>query len=78
YIVYRDPRDEPGVATGNGQPVTGNWLAGASQGDGVPIPSQIADQLRGKEFKSWRDFREQCWMAVSKDPSALENLSPSN
>lgn len=59
YIVYRDPRDEPGVATGNGQPVTGNWLAGASQGNGVPIPSQIADQLRGKEFKSWRDFREQ-------------------
>ncbi|RCN15761.1 Pyocin-S2 [Pseudomonas aeruginosa] len=78
YIVYRDPRDEPGVATGNGQPVTGNWLAGASQGNGVPIPSQIADQLRGKEFKSWRDFREQFWMAVSKDPSVLENLSPSN
>ncbi|MCT5134037.1 S-type pyocin domain-containing protein [Pseudomonas aeruginosa] len=78
YIVYRDPRDEPGVATGNGQPVTGNWLAGASQGDGVPIPSQIADQLRGKEFKSWRDFREQFWVAVANDPELVKYFRKTN
>ncbi|WP_413466745.1 hypothetical protein, partial [Pseudomonas aeruginosa] len=36
-------------------------LGAASQGEGAPIPSQIADKLRGKTFKNWRDFREQFW-----------------
>lgn len=68
YTMFRDRREDPGVATGGGQPVSGIWLEAASQGEGVPIPSQIADQLRGKEFKNFREFRERFWQAVANDP----------
>lgn len=41
-------RHEPGVVTGQGQDVTGIWLENAGRELGAPIPSQIADQLRGR------------------------------
>ncbi len=76
YVMFRDPRDVPGAATGKGQPVSGNWLGAASQGEGAPIPSQIADKLRGKTFKNWRDFREQFWIAVANDPELSKQFNP--
>ncbi|HHM5929372.1 TPA: pyocin-S1 [Pseudomonas aeruginosa] len=75
YVMFRDPRDVPGAATGKGQPVSGNWLGAASQGEGAPIPSQIADKLRGKTFKNWRDFREQFWIAVANDPELSKQFN---
>jgi len=56
--------------------VTGIWLDTASQGEGVPIPSQIADQLRGKEFKNFRAFREAFWKAVANDPELSKQFNP--
>ncbi|EPU4842975.1 pyocin-S1 [Pseudomonas aeruginosa] len=76
YVMFRDPRDVPGAATGKGQPVSGNWLGAASQGEGASIPSQIADKLRGKTFKNWRDFREQFWIAVANDPELSKQFNP--
>lgn len=76
YVMFRDPRDVPGAATGKGQPVSGNWLGAASQGEGAPIPSQITDKLRGKTFKNWRDFREQFWIAVANDPELSKQFNP--
>lgn len=76
YVMFRDPRDVPGAATGKGQPVSGNWLGAASQGEGAPIPSQIVDKLRGKTFKNWRDFREQFWIAVANDPELSKQFNP--
>ncbi|HGJ5866580.1 MAG TPA: HNH endonuclease signature motif containing protein, partial [Arsenophonus nasoniae] len=35
---------------------------------GAPIPSQIADKLRGKEFASFDQFRKTFWQEVAKDP----------
>jgi hypothetical protein len=67
YVMFRDRRNDPGVASGYGEPVVGRWLEGAAQGEGAAIPSQIADQLRGKEFNSFRAFRETFWKAVSAD-----------
>nr|WP_323369765.1 hypothetical protein [Pseudomonas helleri] len=43
------------------------WLGAASQGEGAPIPSQIADQLCGREFRNFRAFREAFWKAVAND-----------
>ena len=68
YVMFRDPREDAGVATGMGQPVTGIWLGDAAQGEGAPVPSQIADQLRGKEFRNFRAFREAFWVEITKDP----------
>lgn len=68
YTMFRDRREDPGVASGVGQAVSGNWLGSASQGEGAPVPAQIADQLRGREFRNFRAFREAFWKAVAGDP----------
>lgn len=67
YVMFRDRRNDPGVASGHGAPVAGGWLGAAAQGDGAPIPSHIADQLRGRQFNSFRTFRETFWKAVFND-----------
>ncbi|WP_285354332.1 S-type pyocin domain-containing protein [Pseudomonas sp. lyk4-R2A-10] len=68
YTMFRDRREDPGVASGVGQAVSGNWLGSASQGEGAPVPAQDADQLRGREFRNFRAFREAFWKAVAGDP----------
>ena len=64
YIVM-NVRKTPGTVTGQGEDVAGIWLIGASSGVGVPIPSDVADALRGREFKSFDTFRAALWKAVS-------------
>jgi len=64
------PRYEPGTVTGSGRIVGENWLESASKVGGAPIPSHIADQLRGKNFRNFDKFREKFWSAVAAD-SAL-------
>lgn len=61
------PRYEPGTATGTGQVVGNNWLGSATQPSGSPVPAQIADQLRGQEFRNFDRFRESFWKAVAAD-----------
>ncbi|AFY22381.1 S-type pyocin domain-containing protein [Pseudomonas sp. UW4] len=78
YTMFRDRREDPGVATGVGQPVSGIWLGAASQGEGAPVPSQIADQLRGREFKNFRAFRKAFWEAVADDPELAKQFNKQN
>lgn len=77
YVVL-SVRNEPGVVTGQGQDVTGIWLAGASAGLGAPIPTQIADRLRGREFSRFDDFREAFWTEVAADPELSSQFSAAN
>ncbi|WP_085725425.1 S-type pyocin domain-containing protein [Pseudomonas sp. R37(2017)] len=67
-------RGAPGVVTG----VTGNWLAGASAGEGSPVPTRIADQLRGREFASFDAFRKAFWKAVAADSELSRQFKPRN
>ncbi|VVM39050.1 S-type pyocin domain-containing protein [Pseudomonas fluorescens] len=69
------PRYEPGTATGKGQEVGENWLAGATQPNGSPVPTQIADQLRGQDFRSFDRFREKFWRSVAADPKLSKQFS---
>lgn len=79
YLVFRKTaRDESGVVTGNGEDVTGIWLERASEGLGSPVPSQIADKLREKEFSSFDAFRMAFWIEVSEDPILAQQFIPSN
>ena len=71
-------RGAPGVVTGAGQDVTGIWLDGASTGLGSPIPTRIADQLRGREFSSFDSFRKAFWKAVAADPELSRQFKPRN
>lgn len=79
YLVFRNTaRDEPGVVTGYGEDITGIWLEKASEGLGAPIPSQIAERLRGREFSSFDRFREAFWLAVAKDNELLSQFGSRN
>lgn len=69
------PRYEPGTATGIGKPVGENWLGSASTSGGAPIPSQIADQLRGQDFRNFDKFREKFWSTVAADPVLSRQFS---
>ncbi|MHC8337598.1 S-type pyocin domain-containing protein [Pseudomonas sp. HLT2-19-2] len=74
FTMFRDRRDDPGVASGDGQPVSGNWLGAASTGQGAPIPMQIADKFRGREFSSFKSFRRAFWKAVASDEYLFEQF----
>lgn len=71
-------RGAPGVVTGVGQDVTGIWLAGAGAGEGSPVPTRIADQLRGREFSSFDAFRKAFWKAVAGDPELSSQFNEDN
>ncbi|WP_248161220.1 S-type pyocin domain-containing protein [Pseudomonas sp. W15Feb34] len=78
YVFFRDRREDPGVVTGNGQSITGSWLGAASQGEGSPIPSQIADKLKGQEFKNFRAFREAFWKSIANDSELANQFNRQN
>ncbi|OOE58101.1 T6SS effector antibacterial DNase [Salinivibrio sp. IB282] len=79
YLVFRKTaRDESGVVTGNGEDITGRWLEKASEDLGAPIPSQIADKLRGKEFSSFDAFRKAFWTEVASEEQLLSQFSKQN
>ncbi|AVX93458.1 S-type pyocin domain-containing protein [Pseudomonas psychrophila] len=77
YIVV-SARHESGTVTGIGRDVFGIWLAGAGTGLGSPIPTRIADQLRGQKFKSFDDFRAALWTAVGSDPELISQFNSTN
>jgi hypothetical protein len=64
--------------TGNGEPVTGTWLGEQTRQGGAPIPSQIADKLRGKRFSDFDKLREAIWEEVATDPTLNKQFSGSN
>lgn len=74
YVVL-SVRYQPGVVTGQGEDVTGVWLDHARAGLGAPIPTSIADQLRGREFSSFDSFRRAFWVAVSRDSELTGQFS---
>lgn len=76
--VFRDRRQDPGVASGSGQTVSGNWLGAAATQQGAPVPTQIADKLRDREFSSFRAFRRAFWKAVSNDETLFDQFSQLN
>lgn len=80
YVYLQSARDEPGTVTGKGEVLTGEgkWLEAASTGLGAPIPAQIADKLRGREFRDFDHFREAFWLAVAEYPELLAQFDRGN
>ena len=79
YVVYSRPaRQTPGIVTGVGEDVSGIWLAGAGTGIGVPIPTRIADKLRGREFSSFDAFRKAFWKEIAHDSDLTSQFKPEN
>ena len=80
YVYLKTARDEPGVATGKGEILSGSekWLEAVSSGQGAPVPAQVADKLRGKSFRNFDHFREEFWLAVAECPELLSQFNKSN
>ena len=79
YVMYRSPRNMPGTASGNGQNVGNTWLSGsAGTGDGAPIPSKVADKLRGRKFGNFDAFRRAFWKEVAADPELSKQFDPNS
>ncbi len=78
YVMFRDRRNEPGVASGAGQSASGNWKRSASTPEGAPIPAQIADKLSGREFSSFKAFRRAFWRAVATEQGLIEQFTQLN
>ncbi|MBD9588065.1 S-type pyocin domain-containing protein [Pseudomonas sp. PDM03] len=74
--LFRDRRDDPGIATGWGSDVSEVWLGDDARGDGAPVPWEIAEQLRWKEFRNFHGFRRAFWKAVAADPELRTQFEP--
>lgn len=78
YVMLNSPRDLPGKASGKGEKVGEKWLNIAGKELGAPIPSQIADKLRGREFANFDAFRKAFWTEVGKDPELRKQFKSGN
>lgn len=78
YVIFRDPRQIAGVASGYGQVTPDRFLEAAVTPEGAPIPSRIADKLRGRRFSSFDRLREAFWMEVGADPEFKQHFTLSN
>ncbi len=78
YLLFKDPRSIPGVASGFGEAVTATWLRGPTASQPAPIPSSVAEKLSGRPFASFAKLREAIWLEVSKDPELSRHLGELN
>ncbi|WP_313645976.1 S-type pyocin domain-containing protein, partial [Pseudomonas sp.] len=74
-VVFKSPRFEARTSIGQGVQVTETWRAQAASLEGAPIPSQIADLLRGVEFRNFDAFRRRFWKSVANDPELSKQFS---
>jgi len=74
-------RRSPGIVTGGERlpplPEGSRWLAYTQEGAALP-PRRIADRLRGREFKSWGDFKQAFWEEVGRDTELPIEMGPGN
>lgn len=78
YVMLSSPRDMPGKVSGKGRQVGEGWLNKAGLELGSPVPSQIADKLRGREFANFDAFRKAFWTEVGKDPELIKQFRGNN
>jgi hypothetical protein len=78
FTMFRDRRQEPGVVFGVGKPASDSWLGEAAKPHGAPIPEQIADRLRGREFSSFNAFRRAFWRAIAKEKLLADQFTEIN
>lgn len=70
-------RDESGLVTAIGKDITGSWLEKASEGLDSPVPLEVVNKLRRKEFSSFYVFRKAFWRAIG-DTELVSQFTPNN
>ncbi len=74
YIMFKNPRDYAGGVAGLGQTIPG-WRGEMNGPQGAPIPTQVADKLRGQTYSRWGKLKEAIWKAMANDPELGEQFS---
>lgn len=67
YVMFKSPRNMPGVVSGKGQLIQGQFLYDGNR-EGAPIPAQIASKMRGKRYSSFGAFRRRLWQLIGRSP----------
>ena len=67
-----DPRDMAGTVTGGENLSDVSKMMRGTQGNIGVIPKEIANRLRGKEFKNFNEFRKEFWKTVASSKYANE------
>lgn len=75
YVMLRNPRNLPGVASGNGVITPDRVLDAATTAVGAPIPTRIAERLRGRRFSRFDRLREAIWMEIAADEVFRKHLT---
>jgi hypothetical protein len=78
YIMLKDRRDIPGVASGRGEAVSGQWLNPSAKPEGSPIPAHIAELLTGRRYANFKAFRKAFWKAVAADRGLAAQFNKDN
>ncbi|PTT32200.1 S-type pyocin domain-containing protein [Pseudomonas sp. HMWF021] len=78
YLSFNLPPLGAGVVTGNGQPATADWWNTVSRSTGAAIPSQIGDQLRGREIQSFGAFDQVLWQTLGEQPALTSQFDEVN
>ncbi|WP_410481153.1 S-type pyocin domain-containing protein [Pseudomonas plecoglossicida] len=76
YVMLRSPRNLPGVASGNGVVTPDKVLDAAATAAGSPIPTRIAERLRGRRFARFDKLKEAIWMEIAADVVFSRHIMP--
>lgn len=76
-VVGSARRNKPGVASNPGNlpfiDAGDKWFHGTHK-NAARVPSQIAEELSGREFKNFTEFREEFWKKVYADENLRSNF----
>ncbi len=70
-----EPKQVPGVGSGAGAEAEPVWISANME---APVPSKVADLLRGRQFANWDRYREAFWRAVASMPELVNQFSSQN
>lgn len=78
YVMFKSPRYLPGIVSGMGGNIDPEWQTSATQNLGAPIPSVVADALRGRQYAEFRNLKRAIWREMSKHPEVTSGMNDRN
>lgn len=78
YALFKSPRYLPGIVSGLGGNIDSDWQATASRSLGSPIPSVVADALRGRQYAEFRNLKRAIWREMAKHPEIVNSMNERN
>ena len=78
YLSFNQPPPGSGSVIGTGQTATADWWKTSTRTTGAAIPTQIGNQLRGREITSFDSFDESLWRTLGEHPALTSQFDVVN